>query len=297
MASARQLLSLERRALLFRSMLPRRYWFRAVLALSQAHATVARLAGAQECARYESSCVDRWLQVLTPHGSFPVEYRVEGAEHLVRTATDEAGILCCTVHVPLTSVMMRACVDLGAAPDYVIAAPINIDRNGRWLPAGLREGFKAIPPGSGTLRRARTVLKEGGRFTSMLDEAVGFPLRPALMQVAGSVRARVVLCWAEMDASRTIVVTFRTAPHAIPDTEEKVWANLAALDQPRQRILASLQGQYWGLDAAHDRTRPLSPPSPAASEKSNGKVVEFRGQSFVDRRTRRLHETPSQRLP
>jgi hypothetical protein len=272
MASVRQLLSLERRALLFRSLVPRRYWFRAVLALSQVHATIARMAGAQECARYESSCVDRWLQVLTLSGPFPIDYRVEGAEHLLRTAADEAGILCCTVHVPLTSVMMRACVDLGAAPDYVIAAPININRDGRWLPAGLSEGFKAMPPGSGTLRRARTVLAEGGRFASMLDQAVGFPLRPALMQVAGSVRARVVLCWAEMDPSRTVVVTYRTAPHAIPDTEEKVSANMAVLDQHRQRILATLRGQYWGVDPTHERTRPLSPSSPAASEKGNANI-------------------------
>jgi hypothetical protein len=168
--------------------------------------------------------------------------------------------------------MMRACVDLGAAPDYVIAAPININREGRWLPAGLREGFKAIPPGSGTLRRARTVLAEGGRLASMLDEAVSLPLRPALMQVAGSVRARVVLCWAEMDPSRTIVVTYRTAPHAIPDTEEKVRANLAVLDQQRQRVLATLRGQYWGFDPTHEGTRPLSQSSPAASEESNGQM-------------------------
>lgn len=273
MASAKRLLPLRRRALLFRSMVPRRFWFRGVLALSQAHATIARMAGGQECARYESSCVDRWLVQLTLSGPFPIEYRVEGAEHLIRTAADEAGILCCSVHVPLASVLMRACVELGAMPDYVIAAPHNINRDGRWLPAGLREGFKAIPPGSGTLRRARTVLAEGGRFASMLDEDVGTPLRPALMQVAGSVRARVVLCWAEMDPSRTVVVTYRTAPHAIPDTEEKVWANLGVLDQQRQRVLATLRGQYWGFDRTHDPTRPLSPSSPAASEQRKGQLT------------------------
>ena len=100
----------------------------------------------------------------------------------------------------------------------------------------------------------------------MLDEDVGTPLRPALMQVAGSVRARVVLCWAEMNADRTIVVTYRTPPHSVPDTEEKVWANLAALDQQRQRVLATLRGQYWGFDRMHDTTNPLSPSSPAARE-------------------------------
>ena len=273
MASAAQWLTLQRRSMLFRSLVPQRHWFRGVLALSQAHATIARALGSQECARYESSCVDRWLAELTLSGPFPIEYRVEGAEHLARTAADEAGILCCTVHVPLTAVMMRACVELGAAPDYVIAAPININREGRWLPAGMRDGFKAIPPGSGTLQRARTVLTSGGRFASMVDADVGLPLRPAIMQVAGSVNARVVLCWAEMDQNHTIVVTFRTAPHAIPDTEDKVWTNLAVLDQQRRRILASLQGQHWGLDLTPDPVRPLSPSSPAANEERDRQLT------------------------
>ena len=248
MQSAKRWLTLQHRALLFRSVVPRRFWFRCVLALGRAQAIVARMAGSQECARYESSCVDRWLAELTFSGSYPIQYRVEGAEHLARTAADEAGIVCCSIHVPLARVMMRACADLGAAPDSIIAAPININREGRWLPAGHPEGFRAIAPGSGTLQRARTILAKGGRFASMLDADVGLPLRPALMQLAGTVRARVVLCWAEMDANRTIAVTFQTAPHAIPDTEEKVCANLAALDEQRQRILKNLQGQYWGFN-------------------------------------------------
>jgi hypothetical protein len=273
MASAKQLLTLRRRALLFRAMVPRRFWFQGVLALSQAHATLARLAGSRECALYESSCVDRWLVELTLSGAFPIQYRVDGAEHVARTAADQAGILFCSVHVPLAPVMMRACVELGAAPDYVIAAPHNINREGRWVPAGLREGFQAIAPGSGTLRRARAVLTEGGRFASMLDEKVGTPLRPALLQVAGSVRARVVHCWAEMDPTRTVVVTYRTAPYAVPDTEEKVWANLAALDEQRQRILASLRGQYWGHDPAPDHARPVPPSSAQGSEETDGQLA------------------------
>jgi hypothetical protein len=69
-----------------------------------------------------------------------------------------------------------------------------------------------------------------------------------------------------MDANRTIVVTYRTAPHAIPDTEEKVWANLAVLDHQRQRVLATLRGQYWGFDRMRDPTNPLSSSSATTSE-------------------------------
>ena len=66
-----------------------------------------------------------------------------------------------------------------------------------------------------------------------------------------------------MNAYRTIVVTYRTPPHSVPDKEE-LWVNLAALDQQRQRVLATLRGQYWGFDRMHDtQTRfphPLPPP-------------------------------------
>ena len=169
---------------------------------------------------------------------------------------------------------MRACVDLGAAPDFVIAAPHNINRKGQWMPAGVAEGIKAISPGSGTIKKARTVLCEGGRFASMLDEDVGTPLRPALMRLAGSVRARVVLCWAVMDATRTIVVNFKTAPYPIPDTEEKVAANLAVLDEIRQQVLASLRGQHWGFETERLRQLPLSFPAETAGSDAQ-LVLEF----------------------
>ena len=243
---------LRYRVLLFRSLVPRRFWFPGVLILSRMLATIARLLGVRHCAGYEASTVDGWLAELTLRGPFPVKYRVVGAEHLAKTTADEAGILHCCVHLPLTAVMMRACLDLGASPDLVLAAPHNINPDGRWLPAGSAFGFNAIPPGRGLLPRVRVLLSEGGRFASMMDAEVGAPLRPTLMRLAGSVRARVILSWAVMDATRTVVVTFQTAPHPIPDTEEKVWANLAVLDEQRQRVLASLQGQHWGRDEKAD---------------------------------------------
>jgi hypothetical protein len=247
-AFVKKVVPLRRRALVFQWLVPRRFWFSGVLLLSRCVARIARIAGSRECARYEAFSVDGWLAELTLGGPFPVKYRVDGAQHLVRTADDETGILYCGVHLPLTGVMMRAFLELGAAPDFVLAAPHNINPNGQWLPAGMTQGLNAVPPGRTLLRRVRTVLSEGGTFASMMDEAVGAPLRPTLMRLAGSVRARIIFSWAVMDASRTVVVTYRPAPHPVPDTEEKVLANLAVLDEQRQRVLASLRGQYWGRD-------------------------------------------------
>lgn len=245
---AKKFISLERRALLFRLLVPRRYWFPGVLVISRASAALLRLAGFQAAARYEASCVDGWLSELTLRGAFPIKYQLIGAEHLARSAADEAGVLYCTVHLPLAAVMMRACMESGASPDLVLAAPHNIDRNGQWVPAGMATGFNALPPGPSLIRRVRTVLGQGGRFATMADAEMGGPLRPTLMRLAGSVRARVILCWAVMNTDRTIVVTYRTAPHPIPDTEEKVWANLAALQEQRERVLGNLLDPHWGVD-------------------------------------------------
>jgi hypothetical protein len=239
---------LRYRVALFQLLIPRRFWFPGVLELCRCLATIARLVGFRECAGYEASSVDGWLLELTRRGPFPVKYRVIGAQHLAKTAVDEAGILYCSVHLPLASVMMRGLLELGAPPDLLLAAPWNISRDGKWLAAGTADGLNAIPPGPWLLRKVRILLSEGGRFASMMDADVGTPLSPTLMRLAGSVRARVILCWAVMDATRTIVVTYVTAPHPIPDTEEKVWANLAVLQEQRQRVLANLRGQYWGQD-------------------------------------------------
>jgi hypothetical protein len=233
---------------LFQLVVPRRFWFSGVLILCRWLATIARLAGFRECAGYEASSVDGWLAQLTLRGPFAIKYRVIGAQHLAKAAGDEAGIFYCSVHLPLAGVMMRALQDLGASPELLLAAPVNINQDGQWLPTGTAVGLNAIPPGPGLLRQVRTLLSGGGRFGSMLDADVGAPIRPTLMRLAGSARARVILCWAVMDATRTIVVTFQTAPHPVPDTEEKVLANLAVLEEQRRRVFTSLRGQHWGRD-------------------------------------------------
>jgi lauroyl/myristoyl acyltransferase len=247
-AFVKKVFPLRTRAALFQSLVPRQFWFSGVLALSRFVAKMARITGCRGCARYEASSVDGWLAELTHRGPFPIKYKVNGAHNLARTAADQAGILYCGVHLPLTAVMMRALLELGAPPDFLLAAPHNVNQDGQWVPAGVADGFKAISPGPNAVRQVRTVLSEGGRFASMMDQDVGAPLRRTLMRLAGSVGARVILCWVVMDTKHNIVVNIRAAPHPIPDTEEKVSANLAVLEDLRQRVLANLRGQSWGID-------------------------------------------------
>jgi hypothetical protein len=169
-----------------------------------------------------------------------IKYRTNGAEHLSTRLSDEAGILYCSVHLPLAYLLFWGFLDLGFPPDLVLAAPSNITADGRWVPAGKSKGVEALPPGATAFLRARTVLREGGRFASMADEVQGGPLKPQMMRLAGRLRARVVLCWAEMDDESTIWVNYETAPFPTPDTEAKVRANLNVLERKRHQILAGL---------------------------------------------------------
>lgn len=181
--------------------------------------------------------IDFWVRQLTGAGYFPVKYRIDGAEHLAPTPAGGAGVFYCSVHLPLTVVVVWGMIDLGYPPDLVLAAPSNITADGHWVSAGAAKAIKALAPGSATLLRARTILRGGGRLAAMADEDEGEPLRPEMMRLAGRLGARVVLCWAAIDDAGEICVTYEPAPYPIPDTEEKVLANLDVLEIKRRSIL------------------------------------------------------------
>jgi len=48
-----------------------------------------------------------------------------------------------------------------------------------------------------------------------------------------------------MDANG-IAVNYLAPPHPVPDTEEKVVANLAVMEKHRDRIIAGLRAPRWG---------------------------------------------------
>jgi hypothetical protein len=257
-AQVKQVFSLPRRLMLFQLIVPNRFWFSGVLALSRVQAAVARMAGRPKCARYEALLVDRWLWELTLRGCFPIKYRVNGAQHLRMPNPGEVGTLYCSFHLPLSSVILRGLLESGVTLQFVIIASHimnmdgNMDGKGGWIPTGLDEAIKALPPGPATLLRARTVLRNGGSLATMLDRNFDQPLQPQMMRLAARVRARVVLCWVEMDATDILTVTYMTAPHPVPDTDEKVLANLAVLEDQRERIIGRLRGRRWGRQNADD---------------------------------------------
>ena len=106
--------------------------------------------------------------------------------------------------------------------------------------------------------RARTTLRARGIVGSLIDEGVQGALSGSLMRLAGRMGTRVILFWSEMDDEGRVLLTYQTAPYPIPDTEEKVIANLAVLEAERMRIFSALASQrrlLRGLRLAHPGTK------------------------------------------
>lgn len=220
----------------FQQAVPNRHWFKGVLALSQIKAGIKLIDGSRESARHQALFIESWLHQLTSLRSFPVAYKVQGAEHLLSDEGTEAGVFYCSFHAPFTAIGLRSLFDSGFPPEWVVADSQNINPDGRWLPAGIQQGVRAFPPYASTLLRARTELRAGKRIAAMADLDVGAPLKPELMRLAGRLNAKVVLCWAEMH-QRTIWVHYESPPYPVPDTERKVLANLEAVDLRRQQVI------------------------------------------------------------
>ncbi len=250
------MLPMSRRAALLAALLPRRYWFRGVTWICSAQGVLARLGGHPAPGVYTAMAREGYFIELTQHGAFPILYRVIGAEDLRMTEADRGGLLYAGMHLPLMGVSVRALGELGVPPWFAIAAADSISADGRWRPTGYPKGMPAEPPGAGAMLRARTTLRARGVVGSLIDEGVRGPLSGSLMRLAGRMGARVILFWSELDAHGEVLLTYQTAPHPIPDTEEKVQANLALLERERERIFTALTAQrrlFAGRGSAHAR--------------------------------------------
>lgn len=183
--------------------------------------------------------VEWWLIQLSERGEFPARYQVEGLE-VVASALREGGTLLCGAHVPHLRLAMRSLIDCGISVGFMVTAAEHISQQGRWLPTGWPQGVTPVVQGPETLLNVRARLQQGELGAMLLDRNAGGPFYPNGMRLAGRLGMRVVLAWTEHEQDGTFRITFRDAPCPVPDTDEKVSANLAVLDAQRTRILAPL---------------------------------------------------------
>lgn len=195
-----------------------------------------------------SVLLDVYLHELSKLGEFPIPWQVEGAEHLptpgMANSSGGGGALYCAAHLPFFSAHARVLLELGAAPSLVIALANAIDADGGYPLPGIRQSIPALPPSASTLIKVHRALKGGAIVGSMMDAYPGGPLKPQLFRLAGKNGTRVIFLFSELDAKQGMKLIVAQPPFPIPDTEEKVQANLEAYDRERRRILAGFRGNH-----------------------------------------------------
>ena len=183
-------------------------------------------------------------------GMFPIPWHAVGAEHLrcntscVTGGRHRGGTLYCAAHLPLFSAHARVLEEMNAAPSLVIALAEAIDKEGGYPLPGMGKSIPALPPSTSTLVKVHRALRSGATVGSMIDSYPGGPLKPQLFRLAGKTGSRVVFLYSELDAEKRMKFTIALPPHPVPDTEEKVQANLLAYDKERKRILAHYRGDH-----------------------------------------------------
>jgi hypothetical protein len=222
------------------TVIPNHLWFSAINRLCLLQTWITKLLGRRNATLQDSLLLDYWLVQMTVHGSFQIPYTSEGSVHLLKNPDDRFGLVYCGVHLPGYTVAIRALDELGARPNFAIAAPVSIGSDGRYPLVGLSSRLPAIEPGISALVKTRSELARGGVVVSMIDNHIGEPLTSQLLKLAGKIGSRVVFFWTDRSDDGSIKVIFSSPPHPFCESESKVVENLAEIDNQRQRILQRL---------------------------------------------------------
>ena len=239
---ARQLVAIRRRAKLIVRFVPRERWFAAAMRFSRLQWALSRAIWWRKDILLRNALFpDHMLSALTRYGAFPIPWRLVGEEYLPGGVLQRNGesVVYCTIHVPLFTLQIHVSHLHRRIPKMVVVFAGNIDQDGTYAIVGTKERWPAMPPGGQTLVKMRRELANGGTAASMLDAYAGGPMRAQLLQFAGRVKANVVFIWTEIAEDGVPVVTYAPAPHLICDTQEKVEANLLALERKRAEILST----------------------------------------------------------
>lgn len=255
--SLRNLLRLSRRAALIARRSPT-MWFATAVYLSRLQWGFYRLIWWRPDILLRTSVLlDVYLYELNKLGTFPIPWQVVGREHLENDAASasgcprQGGTLYCAAHLPFFSAHARVLDEMKAAPSLVIALADAIDKEGGYPLPGMNKSIPALAPSTSTLVKVHRALQGGATVGSMIDAYPGGPLKPQLFRLAGKTGSRVIFLFSELDDNRQMKFTIARPPHPVPDTEEKVQANLLAYDTERKRILSHYRGD-------HPRSQPRS---------------------------------------
>lgn len=245
----RSLLRLSRRAALIARRPPGR-WFPVAVRLTRLQWGLYRLLWWRpDISLRTTVLLDVYLHELSQLGEFPLPWKVQGAEHLVRDESAQAGpggVLYCAAHLPFFSAQARVLTELGAPPTLVMALAEAINAEGGYPLPGLKGSIPALPPSTSSLIKIHRALQSGATVGSMIDAYPGGPLRPQLLRLAGKTKSKVLFLFSDLDEAQEMAFRIALPPFPFCATEEQVTANLLAYDAERRRILARYRGNQPG---------------------------------------------------
>ena len=215
---------------------PDKYWYDIAYYTSYLFGMLSRQAlFGNSSIRYQTGYrLNKLLSLFTRTGkAFDIPIKITGLEHLSPTTN---GLAICTAHLPLIKVGTRAILDSGFNIDAIIAAVPGKD--GKMSSWGTTKRVRIIHSiNSNVLLKTRSVLKENGCVTLMIDEYYGKPLSPNMLHFCGKMGAKVVFLITDLADDHSVEVQLVLPPYPFCEDDDKVNKNLEVLTNLRNAIL------------------------------------------------------------
>ncbi len=215
---------------------PTKYWYSIAYNIANIFSTISRKAlWSNWSIKFQrAQRLNRLLSFFTRSGRpFDIPLKITGLELLDNTTN---GVAICSVHLPLIKVGIRAILDSGFQIDAMIAAKSSPD--GKMAFWGTNKRVPIIPTiNASVLIKTRSILKNNGCTTLMIDTHFGRPLSPNMLRFCGKTGTKVVFLLAELLDDHSVAIQLIAPPFPYCEDEDKVFKNLTELDRLRSEIL------------------------------------------------------------
>ncbi len=222
--------------------LPSSRWYRAALALARC---LARIAGRFAPAGHnvtDASLVPRllhrFLDLLAPHGLFPIPVVVEGEEHLHAYAAQPQGFVCCSAHIPFVKLFLpiaRKVIGDERQRRIVAREPVGDNLVMAWND----EPWKAIRTDHAVLLHTRSLLRQNGCLLLAVDKEQGEFISSNIFRFVGKMNSRVLMWFTQLQPDGRILLRILIPPGPGCRNEEEIRANL---DLVAENVRLILQG-------------------------------------------------------
>ncbi len=222
-------------------LLPRRYWYRAALALAR---FLTRAAGRfapkgqnVNAASLTPRLLHRFLDLLSVHDAFfPIPLRVEGKQILDEYAAEPGGFVCCSAHIPFVKLFLplaRKAIGEDRPGRVIAREPVGNNEVSAWGD----KHWQAIRTDHAALLHTRSLLRRNGCLLLAVDKEQGEYISSNIFRFAGKMKSRILMWFTQLQPDGTILLRIVLPPGPRCLNEEEIRANLDFVAENVRRIL------------------------------------------------------------